>query len=46
MSLWRQITRGVRVLTNRTEADQDIDDEVQDFPSRMLGRPRDWIWAT
>jgi hypothetical protein len=24
MSLWRQMTRGVRALTNRTAADQDV----------------------
>ncbi len=31
MSLWRQITRGVRVLTKRAAADQDVADEVQHF---------------
>ena len=31
MSLWRQLTRGVRVLTHRKDADQEIDEEVQDF---------------
>jgi putative ABC transport system permease protein len=31
MSLWRQLTRGLRVLTNRTAADRDIDDEVQHY---------------
>ena len=31
MSLWRQLTRGLRVLTNRTAADQDVADEVQHF---------------
>jgi putative ABC transport system permease protein len=31
MSLWRQVTRGLRVLTNRTAADQDVADEVQHF---------------
>jgi putative ABC transport system permease protein len=31
MSLWRQITRGLRVLTNRTAADRDVADEVQHF---------------
>jgi predicted permease len=31
MSLWRQITRGLRVLTHRTAADQDIADEVQHY---------------
>ena len=31
MSLWRQLTRGLRVLTNRTAADQDVADEVQQY---------------
>lgn len=31
MSLWRQLTRGLRALANRTAADQDVSDEVQDF---------------
>jgi putative ABC transport system permease protein len=31
MSLWRQLTRGLRVLTNRAAADQDVADEVQHF---------------
>jgi putative ABC transport system permease protein len=31
MSLWRQLTRGLRVLTNRTAADDDLSDEVQHF---------------
>jgi len=31
MSLWRQLTRGLRVLTHRSAADQDVADEVQDF---------------
>jgi predicted permease len=31
MSVWRQLTRGLRVLTNRTAADQDVADEVQDY---------------
>ncbi len=31
MSLWRQLTRGLRVLTNRTAADQDVADEVRDY---------------
>ena len=31
MSLWRQLTRGLAVLTNRTGADRDLDDEVQSF---------------
>lgn len=31
MSLWRQFTRGVRVLGNRTDADRDIADEVRHY---------------
>jgi putative ABC transport system permease protein len=31
MSLWRQLTRGLRVLTHRTAADQDVADEVQHY---------------
>jgi putative ABC transport system permease protein len=31
MSLWRQLTRGLRALTHRSAADQDIDDEVQHY---------------
>ena len=31
MSLWRQLTRGLRVLTNRTAADQDVADEMGDY---------------
>ena len=31
MSLWRQISRGLRVLTQRENADQEIDDEVKDY---------------
>lgn len=31
MSFWRQITRGLRVLTNRKAADQDVSDEVQHY---------------
>lgn len=31
MSLWRQLTRGLRVLTRRTEADQDVADEVEQY---------------
>jgi len=31
MSLWRQISRGLRVLTHREKADQEIDDEVNDY---------------
>jgi len=31
MSLWRQLTRGLRVLTNRAEADRDVSDEVEHY---------------
>jgi hypothetical protein len=31
VSLWRQLTRGLRVLTNRTDADRDVTDEVELF---------------
>lgn len=31
MSIWRQLTRGVRVLGNRRAADQEIADEVSHY---------------
>jgi predicted permease len=31
MSLWRQLSRGLRVLTHRRAADDDVADEVQHF---------------
>jgi len=31
MSLWRQLTRGLRVLTNRTGADHELAEELQDY---------------
>jgi putative ABC transport system permease protein len=31
MSLWRQLARGVRALTNRADADRDVADEVEHF---------------
>lgn len=31
MSLWRQITRGTRALTNRSAADRDVNDEVEHY---------------
>src|SRR5688572_25038529 len=31
MFLWRQLTRGLRALTNRMAADRDVDDEVQHY---------------
>jgi putative ABC transport system permease protein len=34
MSLWRRLTRGLRAMTNRPAADQDVADEVQDYLER------------
>jgi len=31
MTLWRQLARGLRVLTNRAAADRDVADEVQHY---------------
>ena len=31
MSLWRQLTRGMHVLTNRASADRDLHDELQHY---------------
>ena len=31
MSLWRQLTRGLRVLANRAAADEDLSDEVRHY---------------
>jgi putative ABC transport system permease protein len=31
MSLWRQLTRGIRTLTHRSAADQEVSEEVQHF---------------
>src|SRR5437588_6380770 len=31
MSIWRQLSRGLRALTNRRVADQDIADEVEGY---------------
>ena len=31
MSVWRQLTRGLRALTNRPAADRDVADEVQHY---------------
>jgi len=31
MSLWRQITRGIRKLANRSSSDRDVNEEVQHF---------------
>lgn len=47
MSLWRQLTRGLRALTNRAATDQDVTDEVGDYLARATaahvarGLPRD-----
>ncbi|HEV3196408.1 MAG TPA: ABC transporter permease [Bryobacteraceae bacterium] len=37
MSLWRQLTRGLRVLTNRRDADQDVTDEAQHYLEQSTG---------
>jgi putative ABC transport system permease protein len=34
MSLWRQLTRGLRALTHRREADAELNDEVLDYLDR------------
>ena len=34
MSLWRQATRGLRALTNRTTTDRELSDEVRDYLER------------
>src|SRR5437763_583727 len=34
MSLWRQLTHGLRVLGNRKAADQEIADEVTHYPEQ------------
>ena len=31
MSLWRQISRGVRILKNRKATDQEVADEVDHY---------------
>src|SRR5512146_3094502 len=47
MSLWRQVTRGLRALTNRAATDQDVTDEVGDYLAHATaahlarGLPRD-----
>jgi hypothetical protein len=40
MSLWRQLSHGVRTLMNRSAADQDIADEVQDYYERSIASHR------
>ncbi|HVX40683.1 MAG TPA: ABC transporter permease [Gemmatimonadaceae bacterium] len=34
MSIWRQLTRGVRALVHRAQADTDTDDEIRDYVAR------------
>ena len=31
MSVWRHITRGLRVLTHRSDADREVADELQHY---------------
>ncbi len=40
MSLWRQFTAGLRVLTRRNAADRDVRDEVADFLERSAAEHR------
>ncbi|HSE47285.1 MAG TPA: ABC transporter permease, partial [Gemmatimonadales bacterium] len=40
MSFWRQLSHGVRTLINRSAADQDIADEVQDYYERSVASHR------
>ena len=35
MNLWRQLTRGVRTLTNRARADAEIDEEVEHYLDQL-----------
>ena len=37
MSVWRHLTRGVRILLRRSAADQDLDDEVRHFFEETVG---------
>src|SRR4051812_19586120 len=34
MSFWRHLTRGLRALTHRSDADREVADEVQDYLER------------
>src|SRR5271163_101382 len=36
MSLWRQLIRGLRALTNRSAVDQEIADEVEDYREQAI----------
>jgi len=40
MSLWRQLTHGLRALVNRPAADRDIADEVEDYFERSVAAHR------
>src|SRR5215469_600526 len=40
MSLWRQVTRGLRGLLRRSERDREIDDEVQHYFEEMTAAYR------
>lgn len=40
MSLWRQLRRGLRALTNRSATDQDIADEVQHYLEQVTAAHR------
>src|SRR5215203_3074825 len=35
MSLWQRIRRGLQVLTSRTAADRDVDDEVSHYREEL-----------
>ena len=46
MSFWRQLTRGLRVLLNRTAADRDIADEVEHYLDEATASlEADWTFA-
>ena len=40
MSLWRQLSRGLRALTNRRATDAELNDEVLDYLDRSRERER------
>jgi hypothetical protein len=52
MSLWRQLSRGVRVLVRRASADRDLVDEVEHYLDQVAaelqagGLPRDAAYRT
>lgn len=41
MSIWRQITRGLRTLTHRKAADEDVADEIQDYFEQTMAAYRE-----